>query len=961
VAAKPVEAGWEIINGDDVENSAVLEQHRFGMQMSLLGQGTPEGFVDHEFPAKAGSIDGLEGPPVRRGQEALMELLTAPERDEDEEDDAPPGAPRCPCGKRGRQGHVQLNGMVAKRPYFRCGNRNCSFLSFGELPSSAEAQGLPWMRLRTSLESGSRTSQSLVVVGRDGFRPEDVRLGQKSEALGDVLFLEALAVLTERPKVWDKLLPNSTTSSGCHEVRLCVAGLWRSYLIDERFPMLPTANSKNAHESVAFGRCAGNQLWVPLLQKAYAKAYAAYQFAFPAPLQVFLEELTGATVELVRLGTTSWSSRGCLFDEEELWLFLSSQVADGTLLACCARSLPPGSSSVFPILEIVGGGEQNEHHARLIRLRNPRIVGNSSGGMYEAALSILRGRPAEASTYADGSFWINYTDFLSHFSQLHVCHAAATGGSLKHTRTFEGDFTTASGLGTRGCTLRISCHSNCDLWISCMQPMPRGARLLEPCMGHVLNDLGIIILDANSQGPRAISFGGATPSLSCHISLLANQEILIFPVSFRAWSGAVRLRLQCSELLSVKPEGPPSGFWGKVWSLAADFGPELLGEHSQCLRRQVPVRGEDGTSVASTELLILRMEAAIFLILENPDATEAFIFDGTVEGNYVVTYTARGAQQGEWCDKNADSHALGRRSHWRRYHVEDIVPPASRQLVAMHFAVNLADWDLEVLFAKVTLAPRTLVGGRPKHHPFAPHGIQSSLNCGGYKGFGIPEMNEMNGHNFAGEDLEVQLALALSLQDLPTTESGTKEPARRWARRKQDRKQEASEALRACAICLEFVPSAVVLPCCGKVCTSCTKHWAVEQESQGLAADEISCPFCARCLAIDSLSAFLGQDALDRLQQRMLLRDQLRATPRDPGENHALPNRVLIRLGLKQCPGCGEGMQKESETCYKMICRTCRARFCFRCLSRLEYFNCGCSGAEHNFVDPLDGSIRSHQ
>ena len=112
---------------------------------------------------------------------------------------------------------------------------------------------------------------------------------------------------------------------------------------------------------------------------------------------------------------------------------------------------------------------------------------------------------------------------------------------------------------------------------------------------------------------------------------------------------------------------------------------------------------------------------------------QAFIFNGTVEGNYIVTHTARGAQQGEWCDKNADSHALGRRSHWRRYNVEDIVPPASRQLVAMHFAVNLADWDLEVLFAKVTLAPRTLVEGRPKHHPFAPHGIQSSLNCGGYR------------------------------------------------------------------------------------------------------------------------------------------------------------------------------------------------------------------------------------
>ena len=90
--------------------------------------------------------------------------------------------------------------------------------------------------------------------------------------------------------------------------------------------------------------------------------------------------------------------------------------------------------------------------------------------------------------------------------------------------------------------------------------------------------------------------------------------------------------MHSSEALCVntsEPKEPASApellttVWGKVWGLAADFGPELLGEHCQCLRRQVPVRGEDGRSLASTELLILRMEAATFLILENLDATEA--------------------------------------------------------------------------------------------------------------------------------------------------------------------------------------------------------------------------------------------------------------------------------------------------------------------------------------------------
>lgn len=219
---------------------------------------------------------------------------------------------------------------------------------------------------------------------------------------------------------------------------------------------------------------------------------------------------------------------------------------------------------------------------------------------------------------------------------------------------------------------------------------------------QVLNDLGIIILDTSNHGqPRTICFGGATAALSCHVSLAANQELLIFPVSFRSWPGPVslgwyrcavtsgkmqtescgktlsnglipedlvffgllcvvgvhgsrvcrfikaclsvsmpvrfvflrRLRLHSSEALCVntseRKESASSApdflttLWGKVWGLAADFGPELLGEHSQCLRRQVPIRGEDGQSLASTELLILRMEAATFLILENPDATEA--------------------------------------------------------------------------------------------------------------------------------------------------------------------------------------------------------------------------------------------------------------------------------------------------------------------------------------------------
>ncbi|CAJ1344140.1 unnamed protein product [Effrenium voratum] len=906
--AKPSD-GWGWIRGDDVE-AAVAEQHRLGAQTALLGQGA-EGFVDHEFPAQSRAIDGLV-PPVKRGQEALLELLTAEKDEDSEEEDFVASAPRCFCGRRSRQGRVQLKmGAVARRPFFRCGTRSCRFFGFGELGPSREAVAVTWARLRTNVVSG------LVVVGRDGFRPEDARLGQQSESLGDALFVEAVAVLAERPRALEKLLAYSWTASGCHEVRLCIAGLWRASFVDERFPM-SASSAKNLHESLAFGRCAGNQLWIPLLEKAYAKAFSAYQFAFPGTaLHTFLEELTGAVVERVVLQPSRSSrsrSKNQELDASELWEFLQQQQQRGSLMACSARNSLPGCSSVFAVLDV---------SARQVRLRNPRVA---SSGSYETALAVLRGRSAEASTYADGSFWVDFEDFPDSFSQVCVCHAASAGGNLAHMQTFEGDFT-ADNLGVRGCSLRVAGAG--DLWISCLQPTPRGARLLQPSMGHVLNDLGLVAI-SEAGAVLAVAFGGATERFSCRLAL--QGALQLFPVSFRGWPGPVRLRLQSTEPLMVQPAEMPQGLWGLLWGLSRspDSG-ALRGESS---RLQIPGEGD-------LELLIWRLEGAALLVVDNP-SSQAVVVQGLVKGNFVVTQTARGPQQGEWCEQNETSFAAGSVTQWRQYAVEDIVPAACRQLCSVHFAVNL-DWDLEVLSVQASEAPAGMLGSRPKTHPFAPQFIATKRWA-----------TEKNLTSDA-EDAELQLALALSLSETTT---------KRWARRNMRAQvavaevaevTEATEvAAERCAVCIEPVVARAPVSCCAQLCRSCAQLWAEEQESQGLAAHEISCPLCSQRVPDSALPELLSAAALGRARAR-LNRASVPAVP------DTLPSRTLARLGLKKCPGCGEGLQKESETCHKMICRSCRARFCFRCLARLEYFNCGCSGAEHRFVDPLDGRILTHQ
>lgn len=383
--------------------------------------------------------------------------------------------------------------------------------------------------------------------------------------------------------------------------------------------------------------------------------------------------------------------------------------------------------------------------------------------------------------------------------------------------------------------------------------MPLGPDARPFSFSEVLNDLGLLVLDSEGH-VLAASFGGAVASVSLHLKEV--KELFIFPLSFRAWPGPLHLRLQGSGAMSVRPRSAPPGLWGRLWT--------------------VPGRGLR-QAVRHGALLFLRLEGAAFLLMEN-QSEEAVLARALVEGNFVVTHTARGVQFGDFLERNEELHAAGVVSDWRRYRLEDMLPARSRQLISYHFGIS-KDWDLEIQQVDVEPAASSGLGQRPMGHPFCP------------------------------EALDV--------------------PRRRWAARRE------------CVVCQEQVAK----ECCA--CEACARLWAVEQEAQGLPLDAFRCAGCGKQVDVSRL-----------LPPEAQRRAEARGTWRQPLE---WPQELLERLGLKQCPGCGEGVQKESETCHKMICRSCRARFCFKCLARLEYFNCACSGAEHHFVDPVSGEILAHQ
>lgn len=91
--------------------------------------------------------------------------------------------------------------------------------------------------------------------------------------LGNCWFLSALASLAERPELIRRLIINTgdgvaADPHGTYYVRICFNGSWTTVLIDD---LLPCIGGR-----LAFCHSASRELWVPLLEKAYAKGVSVF-------------------------------------------------------------------------------------------------------------------------------------------------------------------------------------------------------------------------------------------------------------------------------------------------------------------------------------------------------------------------------------------------------------------------------------------------------------------------------------------------------------------------------------------------------------------------------------------------------------------------------------------------------------------------------------------------------------
>mmetsp|Transcript_16766 Transcript_16766/g.11895 ORF Transcript_16766/g.11895 Transcript_16766/m.11895 type:complete len:199 (-) Transcript_16766:1104-1700(-) len=158
---------------------------------------------------------------------------------------------------------------------------------------------------------------------------------------------------------------------------------WRYVMVDDRLPCY-TSNS-----SPVFGTCSEpNELWVPLIEKAYAKLFGCYQTLISGFLDDGLNDMTSLVCEKL----TIQNKKGLFVnplggDPDEFWDYLMKRKFDQCLMGCSVSGptektfkLDGENTGIFTghayslidVFEIENeDSDKPRKKSRLLRLRNP--------------------------------------------------------------------------------------------------------------------------------------------------------------------------------------------------------------------------------------------------------------------------------------------------------------------------------------------------------------------------------------------------------------------------------------------------------------------------------------------------------------------------------------------------------------------------------------------------------------
>ena len=268
---------------------------------------------------------------------------------------------------------------------------------------------LKWCRVEEIYDSKDYT------VFVDGSTMDDIVQG----TLGDCYFLSALGSLCAYKDFFDKLFHiKEKTKEHVYGVYIYINGKWELVLVDDYFPY-----QGSKFKQFVFGSSSDNEIWVALLEKAWAKVNGCYAkiACGGEPNEVF-DVLTEAYSEKHAINKNTKENIWKILEEGQGkgYVMTAGTSGDTSGLNIEEMGLSPAHAYTFLKTYRVDTGNGIE---RIVKLRNPWGNGEWSGAWSDASKKWNESTKKQCEYQEDrddGVFYMSFDDFVKYYVTMGI-------------------------------------------------------------------------------------------------------------------------------------------------------------------------------------------------------------------------------------------------------------------------------------------------------------------------------------------------------------------------------------------------------------------------------------------------------------------------------------------------------------------------------------------------------------